>query len=154
MSNRVKVFCEVDVLSFIIISSDIGYYGSGVFNMRGNGQGTGGFTVVFRNIVVEDTRPTMASFKIQMEYWKDPENHSRRGPGDLYGMVFQNISIAAHSILDPEEEPEVLWGKEDGHIFDLVFDNVWIGNELVDSVYYFFHNKYVFDRLILPQSNK
>ena len=88
-----KVFCEVDVLSFIIISSDIGYYGSGVFNMRGNGQGTGGFTVVFRNIVVEDTRPTMASFKLQIEYWKDPENHSRRGPGNLYGMLFKTSPL-------------------------------------------------------------
>ena len=142
----------MDVPSFIIIS-DIGYYGNGVFDMRGNGQGTGGFTVVFRNIVVEDTRPTMASFKLQMEYWKDPENHSRRGPGNLYGILFQNISIAAHSSLDPEREPEVLWGKEDGRIFDLVFDNVWIGNDYVDSFDYFLHNKYVFDRLILPQSN-
>ena len=32
------VDCSLDVLSHIIIS-DIGYYGSGVFNIRGNGQG-------------------------------------------------------------------------------------------------------------------
>ena len=118
--------------------------------MRGNGYGTGGYTVVFRNIVVEDPRPTMANFKIQMENWRYPEKHNRRGPGDLYGMVFQNISIAAHSILDPVIEPEVLWGMDEAHIFDLVFDNVWIGNDSVENVDYFFHNKYVFDRLILP----
>ena len=44
-----------------------------------------------------------------------------------------------------ENEPELLWGMEDGLIYDLVFDNVTIGGERVDSVDYFFHNEYVLD---------
>ena len=112
--------------------------------MRGNGEGTGGYTVVFRNIVVEDPRPTMASFKIQMEHWRYPEKDSRRGPGDLRGIVFQNVSIAARSVLDPEIEPEILWGMADAQIFDLTFDNVSIGNEAVEDIEYFVHNEYVF----------
>ena len=113
--------------------------------MRGNGQGTGGYTVIFRNIVVEDPRPTMANFKIQMEHWRDPDKHNKRGPGDLFGVVFQNISIAAHSVLDPEFEPEVLWGIEEARIMDFVFENVSIGNDTVDSMDYFFHNEYVIE---------
>ena len=111
--------------------------------MRGNGQGEGGYTVSFKNIVVEDTRPTMANFKIQMEHWRDPEKHNKRGPGDLIGVVFQNISIAAHSVLDPEAEPEVLWGMEEARIVDFVFENVTIGNDTVESMEYFFHNEYI-----------
>ena len=44
-----------------------GFLGCGVFNMRGKGGGSGGHTVTFSNIVVEDTRPTFANFKIRME---------------------------------------------------------------------------------------
>ena len=71
--------------------------GGSVWNMRGNGQGSGGSTVVFRNIRVEDPRPTHMHFKIMMEAvppWSNPEER-KRGPGDLYGLTFQNISIAA-----------------------------------------------------------
>ena len=41
--------------------------GGNLFNMRGAGQGEGGYTVTFRNIVVEDPRPTLQHFKILME---------------------------------------------------------------------------------------
>ena len=41
--------------------------GGNLFNMRGEGQGEGGYTVTFRNIVVEDPRPTLQHFKILME---------------------------------------------------------------------------------------
>ena len=71
--------------------------GGSVWNMRGNGQGSGGSTIVFRNIRVEDPRPTHMHFKIMMEAvppWSNPEER-KRGPGDLYGLTFQNISIAA-----------------------------------------------------------
>ena len=53
--------------------------------------------------------------------WSNPEE-SKRGPGDLYGIVFQNIRIAAHGVV--EDEPELLWGTVHGLIFGLVFDNV------------------------------
>ena len=35
--------------------------------MRGSGQGSGGYTITFRNIIVEDPRPTLQPFKIIME---------------------------------------------------------------------------------------
>ena len=41
--------------------------GGNLFNMRGEGGGDGGFTVTFRNIVVEDPRPTLQHFKILMQ---------------------------------------------------------------------------------------
>ena len=72
--------------------------------------------------------------------WADPEK--QREPGDLYGMVFQNISIAAKSVCG---EPEILWGGPDRLIYSLVFDNVSIGNDTVENIDYFYHNEYVFD---------
>ena len=71
--------------------------GGCVFSLRGKGEGTGGFTMTFRNIAVEDPRSTHMHFKIMMEAvppWSNPEER-KRGPGDLYGLTFQNISIAA-----------------------------------------------------------
>ena len=127
--------------------------------MRGNGEGSGGYTVTFRNIRVEDPRPTLQHFKILMQGqfiiklqifhndhvagekpWLSPDQ--RRGPGDIYGLTFQNISIAAPSVLG---EQEVIWGMEDGLVYGLVFDNVTIGQDSVDSVDYFYHNQYVLD---------
>ena len=58
----------------------------------------------------------------------------------------QNISIAARSIL---EEPEVMWGMDDGLIYDLVFDNVVIGDEKIETLDQFYHNEYVLP-LIIP----
>ena len=52
----------------------------------------------------------------------------------------QNITIAASSVL---EEPEVLWGMADGLIYDLVFDNVTIGGEKIESIDQFYHNEFV-----------
>ena len=46
-----------------------------------------------------------------------------------------------------EDEPELLWGMEDGLIYGLVFDNVTIGGETVDSIEYFHHNQFVLDDL-------
>ena len=53
--------------------------------------------------------------------------------------------MVAHGVV--EDEPELLWGMEDGLIYGLVFDNVTIGNQTVDSVDFFHHNQYVFDDL-------
>ena len=111
--------------------------------MRGEGQGEGGYTVKFKNIVVEDPRPTLQHFKIMMEGlqpWTDPEKH-RRGPGNLYGIVFEDIRIAAPSVLG---EPEILWGMSDGLIYDLIFSNVTIGNATINNIDQFLHNEYVF----------
>ena len=109
--------------------------------MRGAGGGEGGQNLVFRNIVVEDKRPTLQHFLIMMEGvepWSDPG--STRQPGDVHGILFQNISIAAPSILG---EPDVLWGMENARLFDLVFDNVHINGEFIESIDHFYHNEYV-----------
>ena len=108
--------------------------------MRGAGAGEGGYTLTFRNIVVEDPRPTLQHFKILMQAVKPWGSGRKRGPGDLRGIVFQNISITAPSILN---EPEVLWGMEDGLIFDLLFDNVTIDGVNVEDVDFFQHNEFV-----------
>ena len=71
--------------------------GGRLFNMRGEGGGEGGPDLVFRNIVVEDQRPTLQHFMIAMqgvEPWSDPDRN-RRKSGDLHGILFQNITIAA-----------------------------------------------------------
>ena len=41
--------------------------GGNIFNMRGKGGGSGGYTITFKNIVVEDPRPTLQPYKILME---------------------------------------------------------------------------------------
>ena len=58
------------------------------------------------------------------------------------GITFQNISIAAQSVLG---EPDVLWGMSDGVIFGLIFDNVTIGDEVVEGIQHFYHNEFVVD---------
>ena len=116
--------------------------GSRIFNMRGEGKGEGGRNVIFRNIRVEDPRPTQQAFLIQMAtekpyVWPKPVS---RGPGDLVGVVFQNIEIAAPSILG---EPNILYGGPDCKIRDLTFDNVTIGGKKLTSLSDFITNKYV-----------
>ena len=71
----------------------------------------------------------------------NPENQ-RREPGDLYGILFQNITIAAPSILG---EPDILWGMSDGLIYGLIFDNVVIANEKIENIDHFYHNEFVID---------
>ena len=41
--------------------------GGRLFNMRGEGEGSGGFSITFRNIKVEDPRPTLQHFMIAMQ---------------------------------------------------------------------------------------
>ena len=116
--------------------------GGRLFNMRGEGGGTGGDNIVFRNIVVEDPRPTLQHFMIAMEGvkpWSDPKTR-KRGPGAVSSILFQNITIAAPSVLG---EPDVIWGMADGVISDLIFDNVSIGGEPVEGIEHFHHNEFV-----------
>ena len=42
-------------------------------------------------------------------------------------------------------QQDTLWGMEEGHIYDLLFQNVRIGGKLVDSVEHFLTNQYVYD---------
>jgi len=116
--------------------------GGRLFNMRGEGKGRGGEGVVFRNIRVEDPRPTLQHFMVAMQGlrpYADPAQR-RRGPGDLTGILFQNIEIAAPSSL---AEPDILWGTPDAQITDLMFDNVTIGGKKISELDHFKHNEHV-----------
>ena len=42
-------------------------------------------------------------------------------------------------------QQDTLWGMEEGHIYDLLFQNVRIGGKFVDSVEHFLTNQYVYD---------
>ena len=99
--------------------------------------------LVFRNIVVEDPRPTLQHWMVAMqgvEPWSGGGAAWHRGPGNLVGVTFHNISIAAPSVLG---EPDILWGMEDGLIYGLVFENVTIGGEPVVDIQHFHHNEFV-----------
>jgi hypothetical protein len=116
--------------------------GGRLFNMRGEGEGAGGEGVVFRNIRVSDTRPTLQHFMIAMQGVKPYSNPAdrNRGPGDLSGILFRNIEIAASSVLG---EPEILWGTPTAEIKNITFDNVQIGGKQITSIEQFKHNEHV-----------
>jgi len=116
--------------------------GGRLFNMRGEGRGACGAGVIFRNIRVEDPRPTLQHFMIAMQGVKpysDPAERLR-GAGNLAGVLFQNIDIAAPSVLG---EPDILWGAPDANITDVTFDNVSIGGRKITGLSHFKHNEYV-----------
>jgi hypothetical protein len=118
--------------------------GGRIFNMRGEGKGECGRNVVFRNIRVEDPRPTVQAFLLQMATEKPyawPKPMSRE-PGDLAGVLFQNIEIAAPGILG---QPEILRGGPACRIRDLTFDNVVIGGKKLESIMDFKANECVED---------
>jgi hypothetical protein len=123
--------------------------GGRVFNMRGEGGGVAGAGVVFRNINVEDPRPTLQQFFVCMTV---PPPYSRAGEsrtaGDLAGVRFENISIAAPSVLG---EPQLLWGHSDARIRDLTFDNLSLAGKPVHEAGFFQVNEHV-DRLAFPPS--
>lgn len=115
--------------------------GGRVFNMRGEGKGAAGRGVIFRNINVEDPRPTLQQFFLCMQV-PEPyaKNGGRRGAGDLSGILFQNVVIAAPSVL---AEPQILWGLADARIRDLRFDNLTVGGKFVDDARFFQINEFV-----------
>ena len=125
--------------------------GGRVFNMRGEGGGKAGSGVIFRNINIEDPRPTLQQFFISMTlpapYSKDAE---KRTAGDLSGILFKNISIAAPSVLG---EPQILWGQADARIRNLTFDNMTVGGKRVLSADFFKTNEFVSDLIIIPSND-
>ena len=68
----------------------------------------------------------------------------KRGPGDIWGISFENISLKARSVMG-DKEPETLWGMEDGLIRGLVFTNVTLGGEKIEGVEFFNRNEFVFN---------
>ena len=123
--------------------------GGRVFNMRGEGGGAAGAGVIFRNINIEDSRPTLQQFFICMTM---PEPYSKNGDkrkaGDVSGIRFQNISIAALSVLN---EPQILWGQADARISNLVFENLTLAGKPVLDASFFKTNEFV-DKLIFTPS--
>jgi hypothetical protein len=113
--------------------------GGRVFNMRGEGDGTGGGGVIFRNIRVSDPRPTLQQFFVCMTV-PDPYGDGKRGAGDLSGILFQNIAIAAGSGLG---EPQLLWGKKDARVRNLTFENLTLGGQRVMAAEFFKTNEFV-----------
>ncbi len=122
--------------------------GGRVFNMRGEGGGAAGAGVIFRNINIEDPRPTLQQFFICMTM---PEPYSsgaeRREGGELSGILFQNISIAAPSVLG---EPQMLWGQPNARIRDLKFENVTLGGKPVRDAGFFKTNEFVDGLIFSP----
>lgn len=122
--------------------------GGRVFNMRGEGKGSAGSGVIFRNIHIEDPRPTLQQFFICMTvpapYSKDVQ---QRGAGDLSGILFQNISIAAPSVLG---EPQILWGSTDARIRNLTFDNLTLAGKPVSGPEFFKTNGFVDGLVFTP----
>lgn len=115
--------------------------GGRVFNMRGEGSGESGAGVIFRNINVEDTRPTLQQFFICMTV---PEPYSKkseiRAAGDLTSITFQNIAIKAPSVLG---EPQLLWGQADARIRNLSFENLTVDGVPVINADFFKRNEFV-----------
>ncbi len=115
--------------------------GGRVFNMRGEGDGAAGSGVSFRNINIEDPRPTLQQFFICMTVPKPyGKEGNKRGPGDLSGILFQNISIAAPSVLG---EPQILWGQPDARIRNLTFENLSLAGKPVRDASLFTTNEFV-----------
>jgi hypothetical protein len=115
--------------------------GGRVFSMRGEGGGAAGAGVIFRNIHIEDPRPTLQQFFICMTV---PEPYSKssgkRKAGDLSDILFQNISIAATSVLD---EPQLLWALPGARIRNLSFENLTVGGKPVHGPEFFKTNEFV-----------
>jgi hypothetical protein len=124
--------------------------GGRVFNMRGEGKGNAGAGVIFRNINIEDSRPTLQQFFVCMSvpepYAKDGK---KRGDGDLSGILFQNISIAAPSVLG---EPQMLWGQANARIRNLTFENLTLGGKPVRDAAFFKTNEFVSGLTFTPRT--
>lgn len=115
--------------------------GGRVFNMRGEGEGAAGAGVLFRNINIEDPRPTLQQFFLCMAVPPPySRNGEKRGPGDLAGLRFENISIAAPSVLG---EPQLLWGTPDARIRHLAFEKLTVAGRPVTDASFFKTNEFV-----------
>ncbi len=96
--------------------------GGRVFGLRGDGEGEAGAKVVFRDIKIEDPRPTLQLFFLCTEV---PEPYAkpaqRRGPGEVSKILFENISIAKPSV---RGEPELISAYKEATITNFTFKNV------------------------------
>lgn len=115
--------------------------GGRVFNIRAENNGHGGEGVIFRNIRIEDPRPTLQQFFLCMSVPPPYSKETKNGDaGDLSGIRFQNISIAAPSVLG---EPQILWGQRESRIRNLTFENLTVAQEMIDAPGFFKTNEFV-----------
>jgi hypothetical protein len=139
LTDRTLVVEDCDV-----VYSRAGWHqwtGGRVFNMRGEGEGDCGAGVIFRNITVSDPRPTLQQFFIHMSVPKPYTGDApTRGKGDLSQVVFENLTIAAPSVVG---EPQILWGSENARIRNLVFRNLTVGGKKITDASFFTTNAFV-----------
>ncbi|MEO1616236.1 MAG: endo-polygalacturonase [Planctomycetota bacterium] len=139
LPNRPLIVEDCDV-----IYSRAGWHkwgGGRVFNMRGEGEGDCGAGVIFRNIRVEDPRPTLQQFMIMMKGVEPYEREAkRRKTGDLSGVLFQDISVAAPSVLG---ERDYLWGASNAKIKNITFDNFTVDGQRIHAMDHFQTNEFV-----------
>jgi hypothetical protein len=114
--------------------------GGRVFNIRGENDKPGGEGVIFRNINIEDPRPTLQQFFLCMTIPPPYAKRSETAKGDLYGILFQNISIAAPSVIG---EPQLLHGQPGARIRNLTFENMTVAGKPVTGPEFFRANEFV-----------
>jgi hypothetical protein len=114
--------------------------GGRVFNIRAENNKAGGEGVVFRNIRISDPRPTLQQFFLCMTVPPPYSRSTEAANGDLSGIHFQNITIAAPGVLG---EPQMLWGHASARIRNLTFENVTVGGEPVRDAGFFKTNEHV-----------
>ena len=118
--------------------------------MRGEGKGDCGAGVIFRNINIEDQRPTLQQFFINMTIPKPYSNDAEtRGKGNCANIIFENITIAAPSVVS---EPQILWGAENARIQNLVFKNLTVGGKAITDANFFKTNAFVENLVFEPNS--
>ena len=67
----------------------------------------------------------------------------------LAGILFQNISIAAPSVLG---EPQMLWGQADSRIRNLTFENLTLAGKPVRDSSFFKSTEFVDGLLFAPSA--
>ncbi|MGL4462331.1 MAG: hypothetical protein ACRC1K_09255 [Planctomycetia bacterium] len=122
--------------------------GGRVFNARGEGGGDAGVGVNFRNVNLEDSRPTPQQFFICSSASKPYTKQSRKGAaGDLSGIFLQNVSITARSVFG---EPQILWDRSDACIRGLDFGNFAVRGKPVSDAKFFKTNEFVDGLIFAP----
>ncbi len=141
-------FASETTCKTIEVKTDDHWSGGRVLNMRGEGGRAAGAGVIFRDINIEDPRPTLQQFFFCMNM-PEPysKNAEKRAAGDLSGILFQNISIAAPSVLG---EPQILRGQADARIRSLTFDNLTVAGKPVRDAKFFQTNEFVDGVRFLP----
>ena len=140
MHNNQLVIEDCDVIYNRSIFSQ--NRGGHVFNLRGEGSGSGGSNIIFRNIRVSDPLPTRSAFGVLSGApWQVSPNYDRsREPGEISGILFEDIDIAAYSTIG---DPETLWGTSNAPLSNFTFDEVTIDGELINNISTFNHNDHV-----------